>query len=73
MDTLSKIFNRNAVKGIQRLPLNLRKVSKVSLSKPDSSLGRKISGKERCRASRGWQTQPPVYFVTEREAFCSRC
>jgi len=73
MDTLSKIFNRNTVKGIQRFTLNLRKVSKVSLSKPDSSLGRKMSRKERCRARSGWEAQPPVYFVTERKALSWLC
>ena len=42
----------------------------LSISKPDSSLGRKISRKERGRASRRWGTQPPFCFDAKRETFC---
>ena len=41
LETLSKIFNRNAVKGCQRFSLNLCNVSRTSVSKAASSMGTK--------------------------------
>jgi hypothetical protein len=70
LETLSKIFYGNAVKGHQRFSLNLCNVSKLI------ALQILLHPREQKKLQGAWSGEwggTPILFLAKREAFCGHC